>query len=846
MNHRLTVTAAIATALASISLYPLLSGTSWFWGGIGAAAVAGLVGTLTRRRVLPVVVCVLASVTGLLLYLNILFAGPEALARVVPTRSSLHHLWWLAGQGMDESARYSPPVPPQHGILLLTVAGIGITAVAADLLAVRLRRPAVAGLPLLVLFCVPLTTNSHRGAFGATAAFCLGMMGYLAMLAADGRDRLRVWGRLVTFWQAGPGEANTQREGPNTRELAASGRRIGLAAVVLALGVPLLLPGLREHKLFPGGQGIGPGSGGFVALPDPLAQMNSDLRRQNAATVMIARTGEIDPQYLQVYVLDTLTPTTWTLTPSPGVALRDGRLPAPPGESKNVPVITQRTRITLARGLSGSRPADNFLPLPYPAQTVSVAGNWLADQGTLTMFSTSASLSGLAYSVTSEEPAPTAQQLQQSQPPPAAIARADLTFPAIFRQLGALARQITRGQPSSYGKAVALQRWFTTQSRFSYSLSVGAPDSSAALIDFLTKTRRGYCQQFAFAMAVLARLVNIPSRVAIGYTPGTYLGNNRWQVKTSDAHAWPELYFQGAGWLRFEPTPAGATGQNTAFQPTYTLPLLPASPVSPASGPLPAAGSPQPGKSAAGPPGAHLRQVLGGGSATGGKRRHGSPVPVGMLAAAVLGLALIMPRSARSFTRRRRWMRAADDSRRAHAAWLELRDDLADHGIACPASESPRALAARISATMRLAPAENEALLRIAGAEERARYARQPAASGTLRSDVALVRRGVSRMSSRPARWYARLLPPSALAPARAALQHGLDVFGWMDMVTVRRRRHELQGSPDAPETIMGPITGTGRMADLGAITGTGPLASTGPTAGKGRVARAGSGRRAP
>jgi transglutaminase-like putative cysteine protease len=808
MNHRLTATAAVATALASISLYPLLSGTSWFWGGVGAAVVAGLVGTLTRRRVLPAVVCVLASLAGLLLYLTILFAGPEALARVVPTGSSLRHLWWLAGQGLDESARYSPPVPAHYGILLLTVAGIGITAVAADLLAVRLRRPAVAGLPLLVLFCVPLTTNSHRGAFGATAAFCLGMMGYLALLAADGRERLRVWGRLVTLWQAGPGDMNTPREGPNTRELAASGRRIGLAAVVLALGVPLLLPGLRDHKLFPGGEGIGPGFGGFVALPDPLAQMNNDLRRQNAATVMTAQTGDINPQYLQVYVLDTLTPTTWTLTPSQGVALRNGRLPAAPGVSRGEPVLSQRTRITLASGLSGSQPADNFLPLPYPARTVSVTGNWLADQGTLTMFSTSTSLSGLAYSVTSEEPAPTAQQLQRSPAPPAAIARADLTVPAVFRQLTALARQLTKGQSSSYNKAVALQRWFTTESRFTYSLSVNAPDSSAALIDFLTKTRRGYCQQFAFAMAVLARLVNIPSRVAIGYTPGTYLGKNRWQIKTSDAHAWPELYFQGAGWLRFEPTPAGPAGQNTAFQPAYTLPLLPANPVSPATGPLPASGGPQQGTPTAGPPGAHIREAPGSGSAAAGKHSGGSSIPVGMLAAVVLGLALITPRSARSLTRRRRWIRAADDSRRAHAAWLELLDDLADHGIACPASESPRALAARIGGTMRLAPAENEALLRIARAEEQAHYARQPSASGTLRDDTALVRRGVSRMSGRRARWSARLLPHSALTPARAALQHVLDVFGWMDLLTLQRRRHERQVGAKDPETGTLPRTG--------------------------------------
>ena len=132
-------------------------------------------------------------------------------ARIVPTGASLHHLWWLAQLGLDGTARFAPPAPATAGILLLTVAGIGMTAVATDLLAVRLHRPAVAGLPLLVLFCVPLTVSSHRSVFGAMTVFVLGMIGYLAMLAADGRERLRVWGRLVTLWQPGQDPAVAQR-----------------------------------------------------------------------------------------------------------------------------------------------------------------------------------------------------------------------------------------------------------------------------------------------------------------------------------------------------------------------------------------------------------------------------------------------------------------------------------------------------------------------------------------------------------------------------------------------------------------------------------------------------------
>ena len=73
--------------------------------------------------------------------------------------------------------------------MLLTAAGIGVVAVATDLLAVRLHRPAVAGLPLLVLFCIPLTTSAHQGVFGAMTVFGVGMAGYLAMLAVA-REKL--------------------------------------------------------------------------------------------------------------------------------------------------------------------------------------------------------------------------------------------------------------------------------------------------------------------------------------------------------------------------------------------------------------------------------------------------------------------------------------------------------------------------------------------------------------------------------------------------------------------------------------------------------------------------------
>ena len=130
----------------------------------------------------------------------------------------------------------------------MAAAGIGLVAIIVDVLAVRLRRPAVAGVPLLVLFSVPVASDLKTFGVAQTVTFAAALAGFLALLSADGRMRLRMWGRLVTFRYVQP--ADETGAGPDTRELAASGRRIGLAAVCLAVIVPLIVPGMHAHDVF--------------------------------------------------------------------------------------------------------------------------------------------------------------------------------------------------------------------------------------------------------------------------------------------------------------------------------------------------------------------------------------------------------------------------------------------------------------------------------------------------------------------------------------------------------------------------------------------------------------------
>ncbi len=789
MSHRLTLAAAAGTALASTALYVLFDGWEWFWAGLGAIAVVAALGTLTRRRPLPVIVGLAAGLAGLLLYLNVVFAAGRSWLLVVPNRSSLSYLWQLAMQGMTDADRFSPPVPLTPGLLLLGTAGIGLAALATDALAVRLRSSAVAGLPLLALFIVPTTTPATRGAFGTTLVFCLATAGYLLILNADGRERIQGWGRPVGL--RGPGvssrpgyagqKAGRYAGGPaavrvsDARALAAAGRRIGAASILVALCVPLFVPGLRVNHMFPahvnifGPAGAGLGADDGSAVPNPLAQMTQDLRESRSSTILSYRTTDPEPQYLQMYILGNLSTTAWTMGPGLGPTVTaNGALPSPQGLA-GADRTSVTTRVHVSRGTISATAGIGFLPVPSPATRISVPGHWVMDVGTSMVLGYRTSLSGLTYTVTSDDISPSTEQLSKAPAPPAAIADEYLNVPGAFRPLTALAKRITSRAATPYGKAIALQQWFTQSGGFSYSLSATEPPDATGLSHFLTVSKRGYCQQFAFAMAVLARLLGIPSRVAVGFTAGSPTGIGTWSVKTSDAHAWPELYFQGAGWLRFEPTPSGSGGQGTAVPPSYTVPQT--------TGGGPSQSTPLPDQQNLGSTGAggggsglnpHARGLTGNGAhpgaVTAGSRFPAEPAGLAVLA--LLAVAAAAPRTARSLRRRHRFRRTGD-AERARAAWREVLDDLADYRVPWRPSESPRATARRVAGESSLPPPAAEALRRVALAEERASYAGAPGPVPPGHADLDRIRRGLAASVDRRTRWRARLFPASAFTPAR-------------------------------------------------------------------------------
>jgi transglutaminase-like putative cysteine protease len=574
-NRRMTVTVAFACALSATVLYPLFTGSAWFYAGLGAIITVAASGALSRLRTLPVAVCLAISVAGLLLYLNLVFEVRHSWALVIPTPGSLSRLWELAGTGITDVGRHTAPAPELSRLVLLAVGGIGITAIATDLIAVRLRSTALAGLPLLVLFTVPITMNAKHGSIGTLVVFCLGTAGYLAMLSADGRERIQVWGSLVSLWRSGPRNDTATGRGPglDTRAVAAAGRRVGLASVILALCVPLIVPGLHASKLISSGSAAGGtsssgGTSGTLALPYDLKQTVTQLEGPVTPVFNYVTADEprwaSDPPYFREMVYDNLTDTlgwvTSDFTQQQTQVTRATAMPAAQGLETTVMSGAATAHVTVdvvAKSGLRNKSEPTFLPVPYPpARVVTPPGGWLTDPE-LMVFSKRKSVPVRTYQVMSYLIDPSIQQLNEAGPPPPGLAP-DERLPQSYQVLKQIAEAETKGATTEYEKVNRLAGWLSLPP-FRYG---PAPyfDSAAGLITFLTKTRTGVCVQYAYALTVLARSLGIPARMVAGYTAGTHVSGDKWAVKSSDAHAWTEVYFSGYGWITFEATPAGGDG----------------------------------------------------------------------------------------------------------------------------------------------------------------------------------------------------------------------------------------------------------------------------------------------
>ncbi|MGW1090980.1 transglutaminase family protein, partial [Streptomyces sp. NPDC002596] len=565
---RLALCAFAATLLAAGSMLPLVDPAGWILQAAVLLAIQSGVGALARRVPLPRLLIVTAQFLVTLVLLTAVFAREQALVGFLPGPEAVRHLADLLRAGADDVGQYAIPAPATAGIRLMLVGGVLLIGLAVDTLAVTFRSAAPAGLPLLALYSVAAGLSGGGGA--GWLWFLLAACGYLLLLLAEGRDRISQWGRVFGGAGRSPsgGAAGLDVSGGRALAPVRTGRRIGALALGIALAVPAALPALDGGLLAGTGSGNGKGGGGgTISAVNPLVSLQNNLNQPENREVMSYRTNSRNPQdfYLRILALDQFNGSEWRASRR---SLKDvpKRIPGPDGLSPDVAVTEIRSNISSSRSYQ-----QTYLPLPYPATEVRIGGRWRYEPAGRTLVGDRGqTTSGARYEVSSLVVQPTADQLAAAPDAPSEMLREYTKVPGSLPEVvKKTADRVTKGAADNYERAVKLQNYFASEGGFSYDTTVTSGTGSAAIGRFL-RDKRGFCVHFSFTMAAMARTLGIPARVAVGFTPGTVQSNGAVSVGLRDAHAWPELYFEGVGWTRFEPTPTRGSA------PGYTQPDAPA------------------------------------------------------------------------------------------------------------------------------------------------------------------------------------------------------------------------------------------------------------------------------
>ncbi|MFH9085958.1 DUF3488 and DUF4129 domain-containing transglutaminase family protein [Streptomyces sp. NPDC017673] len=765
---RLALYAAAATLMASCSLLPLVTEPTWLLQLVPLVAIQTGVGAAARRVPLGRTLTVAAQALVTLMLLTLVFARGHALIGLIPGPDTFRYFADLLQQGTDDVSRYATPAPVTDGIKLMLIGGALLIGLLVDTLAVTLRSAAPAGLPLLALYSVAAGLS---GGGAGWLWFLVSAAGYLMLLLAEGRDRLAQWGRVFGGAPRTPG-------GPEGAVAPVrTGRRIGAVALGVALVVPLALPTINGGLLGAAGTGVGVGggNGGTISAVNPLVSLRDNLNTNDDRQVLTLRTdsNDISDLYLRIVSLDDFDGTTWKPAQRHVVGVPD-KLPTPIGLGSDIERGKVTTSVTAADWY-----AQDWLPMPYPPSDVTISGRWRYEPVGMTLVGDRGQTTrGETYQVTSLDVRPTAEQLAAAPQPPAALRREYTKVPSSLPKVVArTAREITAGASSHYEEAVKLQDWFAVNGGFQYDTSVEVGRGPGAIANFLKK-KQGFCVHFSFAMAAMARTLGIPARVAVGFAPGTPQADGTVAVSQKDAHAWPELYFEGVGWTRFEPTPTRGT------TPSYTQSDTPGSSMPDEA--LPSKGASSAPSAAASPSescAGELRKLQACGSPSAAAVPHHEGGGDGWWWWPLIGLGallvLAVPLSPLLWRERMRGRRLGGHARTAGgaaahtlAAWQELTDSAWDHGISPDESLTPRKAADRIVRLGHLDTATGAAVHRVADAVEQVLYAPAPRPAAGTAQDARRVIEGLRATVSTGTRLRARFLPRSSVRVLWALSAH--------------------------------------------------------------------------
>lgn len=703
-----------------LSLVPWIDLLDGGWQTVVVAFVLALVGVTTIARLLGAgIFAPLAAIVVAVPWLTLATAPQEAIAGLIPTRSSLAASGASIVEGVTQLLfTPGPPVPMTPDVVGVLLVAVLLLWILVDGL-LSLGVPALAATPLLLPAIM-------------TMAYRIELDPLRLVPAAIAMTAFLVLGR---------------RERSRRRALAAA-----VVVVLAAVIAPAVMPAPREADIAWPRWMQGPASGGIASGPPQLStgiDLAEDLRRGSPVRIFDYVPSDGLPMLTRLTSLQGIGPD--------GFVEERGELSTSFEDmGARTPGDAITTQFTLGRAFIGN------VPIPVQATSTSdFSGTWRWDPASQSIGFTDpdrlVSLNDQTYSVASVRPTP----IPDGESPSSDGAQAAREVPAGAASFRDLAAEIVDLDAPPLERAQQIEAYMTDGS-WDYSETVplegfgttGGGQWSA--LERFMEARSGYCVHYASATAILARAAGIPARVSVGFLPGTDpQADGTYTVTTNDMHAWAELWFDGYGWVPFDTTPgiaaggtvasaeddddAGATEQPTLPSPTAVAPSPSASPTT----------SPSPSASA--DPGA-IPTATGPGSA-------GEPVRwdlVARPALVVLALLLVLltPATVREVLRRRRIAEGAGG-----ALW-EVQATLADAGSRVPTSRTPGEIVAAVAA-LPLREGERHALERLRDAAERERFAGEP--STTHDRDARAVIAGIRRTIPRSERLLRALAPPSLI-----------------------------------------------------------------------------------
>ncbi|WP_434810008.1 transglutaminaseTgpA domain-containing protein [Microbacterium sp. bgisy189] len=713
---RLAIGLFAALAAAIVPLTGVIEVAGWLWQSVFVAGGLLAAGWVARRLRVPTAAVTIIELALWVVAITFMYFRDTAWFGLVPTVDTLREVPTMVEVATTQIIMGTAPLEPTAPMTALIVTAVGILTIALDHVVITARMPLLATVALIAVWVIP------------------------AVAVPSGVN-------VLSFALLSAAVLYTIRAETRTREAPGTGRG-GVTALAAGIGVVAITGSLITTPILPEPVLSATGPGTLTTI-DPTLELGDDLRQPAETPVLRYRTNATDLPYLRIATLSTFDGEVWQPDRQRTAQLEDSAFEEVTAD-EGVRVTEYETTIEVTQ-LSSA-----WAPMPFPAVSVDgLEGFWRTMAYNRTVLTSQGNIRGQAYTVTTHVPRPTREQIQDSE---AGITetRLDLTqlpgdTPAIIEEL---AREVTADATNDYDRLRALQSWFRGP-EFTYSLTApvqeGFDGTGAEALEAFLQVKAGYCVHFAAAFATMARSLDMPARVVIGFLPGGYTGEIEEgqrvaEATTAQLHAWPEVHFRGIGWVGFEPTKS--LGNETTFLPeSVTAPDTGGEDI---AGPTPTAAATPSASAAPLDP----QDPAGSADALGGGRlvdlRPYLFTLGGLLAVAAA------PGLARLVIERRLRRRAAAGS--VASAWRIVQNTAIDLGAPAPAAESPRVFGRRL---VKLG-AKRAEVDRLVEAIEHASYAPGDRPSGDALVDDAIAARRAMLDFAEPAlRTRALLLPRS-------------------------------------------------------------------------------------